>query len=201
MQFFTDASLKNGLGFHLKQKQPDHSWKTIQTGSRTLTSAETRYAPIELQLQAIVYATRKCHTFLAGTTFKLFTDHRSLVNICNKRKLSDVSNSRILRSLLKLMDYNFTVEYIPGSHNKAANSFSRHPVDSPDESDETHGEMQTLFLRMCPLSQAQKADCSFRLERIKNATENDLEYQLLKTQIRQGFPVHEQESPKLVYPY
>ena len=73
MQLFTDASLKNSLGFHLKQQQPDHSWKTIQTGSRTLTSAETRYAPIELELQAIVYATRKCHSFLAGTTFKLFT--------------------------------------------------------------------------------------------------------------------------------
>ena len=146
MQLFTDASLKNGLGFHLKQQQPDHSWKTIQTGSRTLTSAETRYAPIELELQAIVYATRKCHTFLAGTTFKLFTNHGPLVNICNKRKLDDVSNSRILRSLLKLMDYNFTVEYIPGSHNKAADSFSRHLVDNPNESDEAHGEMHTFFL-------------------------------------------------------
>ena len=79
------------------------------------------------------------------------------------------------------MDYSFTVAYIPGSHNKAADSLSRHPVDNPDESDEAHGEMQTLFLQMCPLSQAQKADCSFRLEHIRNATENDLEYQLLKT--------------------
>ena len=56
------------------------------------------------------------------------------------------------------MDYNFTVEYISGSHNKLADSFSRHPVDSPDESDEVHGEM--LFLQMCCLSQAEKADCS-----------------------------------------
>ena len=197
LQLFTDASSKNGLGFHLKQQQPDHSWKTIQKGSRTLTSAETRYAPTKLELQA----TRKCHIFLAGTTFKLFTDHRPLVNICNKRKLDDVSNSRILRSLLKLMDYNFTVEYIPGSHNKAADSFSRHPVDIPDESDETHGEMQTLFFRMCRLSQAQKADCSFRLERIRNATENDLEYQLLKTQVWQGFPEYKHELPELVHLY
>ena len=74
------------------------------------------------------------------------------------------------------MDYKFAVEYIPESHNKAEDSFSRHPVDSPDESDEVRGEMQTFFLQMCRLSQAQKADCSFRLERIRNATENDLEY-------------------------
>ena len=70
--------------------------------SRTLTSAETKYAPIELELQAIAYATRKCHTFQAGTTFKLFTDHRPLISIRNKRKLDDVSNSRILRSVLKI---------------------------------------------------------------------------------------------------
>ena len=54
---------------------------------------------------------------------------------------------------------------------------------------------------MCRLSQAQKADCSFRLERIRNATENDLEYQLLKTQVRQGFPGHKHELPELVHPY
>ena len=41
LQLFIDASLKNGLEFHLKQQQPDHSWKKIQTGSRTLNSAET----------------------------------------------------------------------------------------------------------------------------------------------------------------
>ena len=62
------------------------------------------------------------------------------------------------------MGYNFTVEYIPGSHNKAADSFSRHPVDSSDESDEAQGEMQTFFLQLCGLSQAQKADCTFRLQ-------------------------------------
>ena len=39
--------------------------------SRILTSAKTKYAPIELELQPIVYATRKYHTFLASTTFKL----------------------------------------------------------------------------------------------------------------------------------
>ena len=99
------------------------------------------------------------------------------------------------------MDYNFTVEYIHGSHNKAADSFSRHPVDSPDESKETHGEMQTLFLRMCRLSQAQMTDCPFRLERIRNATKNDLEYQLLKTQVRQGFPENKHELNELIHPY
>ena len=54
---------------------------------------------------------------------------------------------------------------------------------------------------MCRLSQARKADCSFRLERIRNATETDLEYQLLKTQVRQSFPEHKHKSPELVHSY
>ena len=45
LRLFTDASLKHDLGFYLKQQQIDNDWKTIQTGSRTLTPAETRYAP------------------------------------------------------------------------------------------------------------------------------------------------------------
>ena len=97
-----------------------------------------------------------------------------------------------MRSLVGngLMEYNFTVEYIHGPCNEAADSFSRHSVDNPDQRDEAHGEMQTFFLPMCRISQAQKTKCFFRLERIRNATENDLEYQLFKTQVQQGFPVH-----------
>ena len=106
LRLFTDASLKHGLGFYLKQQQIDNDWKTIQTGSRTLAPAETRYAPIELELQGIVYATKKCYNFLTETKFNLFTDYRPLVSICNKRRLDNINNSRILRSLLKLMDYN-----------------------------------------------------------------------------------------------
>ena len=49
----------------LKQQQYDLSWRPIQLGSRTLHDAETRYAPTEFELQAIVYATSKCDMFLA----------------------------------------------------------------------------------------------------------------------------------------
>ena len=78
MQLYTDASLKNGFGFAFKQQQPDLSWRLIQLGSRTLHDAETRYAPTELELQAIVYVTSKCNTILAGHDFVTFTDHRPL---------------------------------------------------------------------------------------------------------------------------
>ena len=119
------------------------------------------------------------------TEFKIEIEPKSsIINIISilktrhKRKLNDASNSRILRSLLKLMGYNFTVAYIPGSHSEASDFFSHHLVDNPDKSDETHGKIQTFILQMYCLSQAQKAESSFRLERIRNTAENDLEYQL-----------------------
>ena len=201
LRLFTDASLKHGLGFYLKQQQIDNDWKTIQTGSRTVTPTETRYAPIELELQAIVYTMKKCHTFLAGTKFNLFTDHRPLVSICNKQRLNNINNSRILRSLLKLIDYNFTVNYIPGSQNKVADSFSRNPVDNLDETDQQHADSQAFFLQTCRLSQAKMADCSFQLEQLKKTADNDVEYQLLKAQINQGFPQNKHDLSELLHPY
>ena len=53
----------------LIQQQPDLTWRPIQLWSRTLHDAETRYAPSERELQAIVYATAKCNLFLAGNEF------------------------------------------------------------------------------------------------------------------------------------
>ena len=91
------------------------------------------------------------------------------------------------------MDYNFTVNYIPGSQNKVADSFSRNPVDNPDETDQQHADSQAFFLRICRLSQAEMADCSFRLEQLKKNADNDVEYQLLKAQINQGFPQNKHE--------
>jgi hypothetical protein len=64
LQLYTDASCKNGLGYVLKQRQQDGDWKPIQLGSRSLTDAERRYAPIELELTALVWATKKCRKFL-----------------------------------------------------------------------------------------------------------------------------------------
>ena len=85
------------------------------------------------------------------------------------------------------MDYNFTVNYISGSQNKIADSFFRSPVNNPYETDQQHRDSQAFFLQIFRLSQAERADCSFRLEQLKKIADNDVEYQLLKAQINQGF--------------
>ena len=45
------------------------------------------------------------------------------------------------------------------------------------------------------------ADCSFRLEQLKKIADNDVEYQLLKAQINQGFPQNKHDLSELLHPY
>jgi len=60
----TDAS-RQGLGFGLQQLSSTDQWSLVQAGSRFLTSAESRYAVIELELLAMAWAVAKCHMFLS----------------------------------------------------------------------------------------------------------------------------------------
>ena len=59
----------------LKQKQPDGYWKAVQAGSWYLTSAEERYAMVELKLLAIAWA------FANGINFMIVTNPRSKTSV------------------------------------------------------------------------------------------------------------------------
>ena len=90
----TDAS-RQGLGFVLQQKHGDH-WVLIQAGSRFLSDAESRYAIIELELLAVVWAITKCKIFLAGLShFCIVTDHHPLVPILNNSRVDEIENPRL----------------------------------------------------------------------------------------------------------
>ena len=103
LRLFTDASNIYGLGCVLQQMQSDGTWRPIHMASRSLLDAETRYHPIELELQCVAWATRKCRTFLLGNRFVCYSDHQPLINIWNKKRLDQMVNSRILKCLMKLI--------------------------------------------------------------------------------------------------
>ncbi|XP_068226846.1 uncharacterized protein [Palaemon carinicauda] len=79
----TDASRLHGLGFALLQKHGT-DWKLTQCGSRFLSDVETRYSVIELEMTAVLWSIKKCHTYLAGLPhFDVVIDHRPLIPILN----------------------------------------------------------------------------------------------------------------------
>ena len=137
-----DASRLNGLGFVLKQKQDDGLWRAVQAGSRFLTSAETRYAMIELECLAIAWACDKCRMFVDGLPFKQFqvwTDHAPLVPILNRQALPDIANRRLQRLKMKVEHLTFETVWVKGVDNEEADALSRHPcarATAEDELDE-----------------------------------------------------------------
>ena len=102
-----DAS-QHGLGAALLQNgQP------VAYASRALTSAETRYAQIEKELLAIVFACERFEAYIYGrdeTTVQ--TDHKPLESIFKKPLNS--TPKRLQRMMLRLQKYQLTVKYHRG---------------------------------------------------------------------------------------
>ena len=78
-----DASLR-GLGACLIQKHEGKD-QPIAFASKSLTDAETRYANIERELLAIVFACQRFSTYLLGRSFVAESDHKPLEMIAMKK--------------------------------------------------------------------------------------------------------------------
>jgi hypothetical protein len=105
-----DAS-DSSTGGVLKEKERIH-----YITSTKLTEVETRYSTTDRELLAIVHATDAWSHFLLGQhRILLSTDHMALVQSLSP---SD-SNHRRNRWLMKLSNYNFSLEHVPGRLNLA----------------------------------------------------------------------------------
>ncbi|KAK6158149.1 hypothetical protein DH2020_005463 [Rehmannia glutinosa] len=111
---YSDASYQ-GLGCVLMQ----HG-KVIAYASRQLKPYEMSYPTHDLEL-LIVFALKIWRHYLYGTTFQIFTDHKSLKYLLSQKEL----NMRQRRWLELLKDYDCTIEYHPGKANVVADALSR----------------------------------------------------------------------------
>ena len=133
----SDASNLHGLGFVFVQKEKSsEKLRLIQCGSRSLTDAEKRYAPVELECLGIAWATEKCRHYLLGHPhYTVVTDHNPLLGIF-KKDLPAIDNRRLQRFRERLVPYNFTLVWQEGKKHLIADAFSRAPIDKPQQSDE-----------------------------------------------------------------
>ena len=120
----TDASRHHGMGFAVYQ-QINGSYAIIMCGSKLFTRAQQRYATVELECLAIIWAIQKCESYLKGLpTFTVATDHRPLVETFTK----GISEPRLQRLRENVAGYQFTVTYVPGKTHNIADALSRYLI-------------------------------------------------------------------------
>lgn len=122
----TDAS-DLGVGAVLLQGPTYQTARPIAFESRQFIPAEKNYPVHEKEMLAIVHALKKWRNMLLGTNFEVLTDHATLKHFDTQRDLS----RRQGRWLEVFADYDFTINYIPGEANGAADAMSRHPFHTP----------------------------------------------------------------------
>ncbi len=177
-------------------------WNTVQAGSRFLSEAETRYAMIELELLAIVWAAQKTRMLIEGLSkknFTIFTDHMPLVPILSKYSLPQITNKRLQRLRTKIDHLQFNITWIKGKDNSEADTLSRAPFRKPSKSDQIDKHENDIYekeniakfcLNAIEMNSENKNenDLDAQLKEIVEASRNDETYQELKNLIKTGFP-------------
>ena len=123
----TDAS-DEGIGAVLLQIYPEGD-RPIAYISKKFTQAQRKWSPMEQECYAFICALDKWHNYLSGIKFTWETDHKALTQLNQKAQL----NKRCERWRLKILEYDFTVKYIPGLTNSMPDYLSRSPVDDAEE--------------------------------------------------------------------
>ncbi|PVD26776.1 hypothetical protein C0Q70_14454 [Pomacea canaliculata] len=157
--------------------------KAVAYCSRTLTASECRYAQIEKETLAAVWACEKFSRYLIGLdNVRLETDHKPIVPLINNRDLQDTP-IRCQRMLMRLMRFSITAEYVPGKKLVIADVLSRSPQLTTAESEvitlsedvEAYLSSVDIFVVIgCSFRQASERDCRRDKKRQTDSRSNSL---------------------------
>jgi len=130
---YTDAS-GYAIGAILAQKDDKGDEYVVYYASRILNSAECRYATIEKECLAMVWAIALFRPYLYGRRFDVITDHKPLEWLEKMRETSD----RLERWSIKLMSYDFKIHYRKGENHGNVDALSRMIPDKVETRIETN---------------------------------------------------------------
>ena len=178
-----DAS-SHGLGAVLLQKH-DHAWKPVTFISRALTPTEARYAQIEKEALALVWACERCSDYIVGKSVSAETDHKPLVPPLTKHSLADTP-PRIQRLRMRLMRFHIKeLVHVPGKQLYLADTLSRlQPPNQATNATIPEEEMNIYIgsiLAEIPISDQ-------KLQQVKDAQDEDKVCHKIKTYCQDGWP-------------
>lgn len=99
------------LGATLLQRH-NNAWRPVVHTSRVLSEAGTRYAQIEKDAFAITFGCKRFREFVCGYDVSVETDQRPLLTIV--KKSSSDAPPHLKRFFLLLLQFDFTLQYVPG---------------------------------------------------------------------------------------
>ena len=182
-----DAS-KDGLGAVLLQ-----NGKPVDMRSRAMTPAKTRYAQIEKELLAIVFACQKFDTYIYGRdVVTVESDHKPLESIFKKDLAS--SPLRLQRMLMQLQRYNLKVTYKRGKEMFLADALSRAYLPDEQPEPQVRALSSTDHRQPLPVSVP-------RWNQICHASSNDPLCTQLREVIASGWPDKKSKVPQHLQPF
>lgn len=174
-----DASEK-GLGAVLLQEG-----KPVIYASKTLSSAEKKYAQIEKEALAILFACKRFEQFIFGKEVEVFSDHKPL-EVIWKKPIVD-SPKRLQRILFNLQPYNLNILHRPGKLMFLSDALSR--ISSEDNSIHVDKIVYAILDEIEQVHEIDGLDLSDSLlSEIKNATANDPVLQEIKNYVMTEWP-------------
>ena len=194
----TDWSI-TGIGFLLMQKYCKcdkrspvccrGGWKLCLVGSRFTHAAETRYAPIEGELLAVVYALHQTRYYIQGCSdLTVATDHKPLCGVLNDRPLAEITNRRLLNLKEKTLAYRFNIVHVSGKKNAGADAASRYPMPTPAEITTSNDGADDVAMLAATTNTLYSVTNVITWDMVREATASDSILQRLQLLINEGFP-------------
>ncbi|XP_024875936.1 uncharacterized protein K02A2.6-like, partial [Temnothorax curvispinosus] len=117
-----------GIGAVLLQRDSNGHERAVYHMSQSLTDAQRNYSQLEKEALALVTTVKRFHKFVWGRRFILQTDHKPLVALLqteNTKGLKATTAARLKRWALRLMGYDFKIEFIRTQDFGHADALSR----------------------------------------------------------------------------
>ena len=190
-----DAS-SYGLGGVLLQRHGDHL-RPVAFASRTLTDSEKKYAQIEKECLASVWACERFSRYLCGLeSFQLLTDHKPLVSLINHHDLDRVP-LRCQRLLMRLMRFKAKAEHVPGKELVVADTLSRNPLAALSETSDTQEDVKAYV----DAAEMERPASLEKIEQIKFATASDPQLSRVLNYTVSGWPRYAKDVPEEIRQY
>lgn len=168
--------------------------RPVYMASASLSPAERNYSQYDREALAIVFGMRKFHKFVYGQSLTVFTDCEALPPILSgKKDLGTVVNSRFLRWILFLQNYDFEIRHRSSKQTVNVDALSRLPCDQPTGVDDVE---LNVVEKLGSFNEGEEELVSKQM--IQECMRKNDDYCLLYEVIRDGWPrVPEQVSERI----